>query len=234
MSTHQLRKQFFVNTCLFLIITLSVIGWLIFGRGTSINVIGIAILTPILLISICVNGYRIYKRQESIWKSIRIDVGEYSISRNQLNLPEIRISRKNVTQIKETNQGLMISTANKFRSLVVPNALDQADYDEIKNTLSAWTPIQAKSKSENTKIILLLFILLGGFGVVLFSKVVWLVLIVSVMMLAIYGYYYWLLSKDKGTDPGLKRSLFIGIIFLAFIAVGRLSYLLDLFSALVP
>lgn len=146
-------------------------------------------------------------------------MGDDYITRRQIRIPEIRIHREEVTAIREIDTGLLIFTADKFRSLFIPVEVEGHGYEEVKAALSAWTPVQLKSSVTRAKNAALFILVLAGFGIILFSSSPWLVLVVGLVMAGCYTYSYWILRRSKGVDPRFKRKrdFIIVLVFLVFI-----------------
>lgn len=90
------------------------------------------------------------KRDKALWQRVKVEVGDESVSVHHQGVPsirllpepEIRLARDQVAVIRETEVGLVLSTPYEAVALIIPVHLAQADYQEIKTTLSTWYPIQ--------------------------------------------------------------------------------------------
>ena len=119
------------------------------GRDLLI-LVGVSIVFyPLLIAYVVRRGLRLY---QAVWESIRIEIGDDHISRSQLELPgsakaptrtvTVRLNRNEIVVIEEAKSGLLVRTGNKARTLIVPAALDEADYQTIKQQLSMWAPVR--------------------------------------------------------------------------------------------
>jgi hypothetical protein len=117
------------------------------------------------------SGWFSWKRQfeqnKAIWKSIQIELGVDYIARRQLRIPEIRISRNEITRVEEVGSALFVRTANKYRSLAVPHSLE--NYEQVKATLSAWAPLIQTAGRRRAVDIVSGIATLVGMGIIFFS-----------------------------------------------------------------
>ena len=123
--------------------------WISHGSEVLIVVGASMVLWPLLMVYFVRQGLRLYK---AVWESIRIEVGDDHVTRSQLQLSDpgkgpaqtdsLRLSRSEVVVIEEAKSGLLVRTRDKARTLVVPAALDEADYQAVKQKLGAWVPVR--------------------------------------------------------------------------------------------
>jgi hypothetical protein len=170
-------------------------------------------------------AYRSIKQQQAIWESIKIEVGDDYIARQQIRIPQIRINRGEVTAVWEVGNGLCILTADKFRSLSIPKELDSPDYEEIKSALSTWANIQPKSRGAQIKNTALTIMLLIGIGIIFLSTSAWLVLAAGLAVIPYSTFFFLQLPRHKGIDPKLRRTWIIGFGLLLLITGSRLYFL---------
>ena len=71
------------------------------------------------------------------WASLEIDVGEDFILRRQEDLPEIRLSREEVTHLYNLGDGgVIVRAGSRHRQILIPKGID--DYDELRARLFQW------------------------------------------------------------------------------------------------
>ncbi len=232
----KLRRRLLQRTAVIFSVILVVAGAGILSqfRGEWSEIVSLPFAALILIVVLRIGFSRSAKQAQETWESINVEMGDDYIARRQIRIPELRIRRAEITSIQETGDGLRITTADKFHSLIVPIALDEPDYQAIKTTLSAWMPIQpvnpAVSRARNLAAGLLI---LAGYGIILVSMSPWLILIVALAMLGYYGYVFWFLKHHQGVDPRFRRSFVSGIVFLIFITSFKLWVLLGGMSLFV-
>ena len=93
----------------------------------------------------------VVRQQTALWESVRIELGEDYVARQQLRVAQLRIARSEVHAIEETGDGLRLRGADKRPLLAIPTALADADYQEIRAALSTWAPIESKSSQARTQ-----------------------------------------------------------------------------------
>jgi len=183
------------------------------------------LIVPLLLLAALANGMRkAISQQKEIWSSIEIRMDDGAVGRSQIRVPEILIRREEVTTVRESGQGMVVKTADRYRSLVVPRHLDPADYAEIREDLATWVPIESGG-GERGKSLGLMVLLIGGFVVMGFSRDRGLVAAVALGLIAIYVWSAWLAYRQEGMDPVLRKRVFLGLVFVILFAAVRLAFL---------
>lgn len=176
-------------------------------------IVSVIVFAAVLAIAVS----RSLRQVNEVWDSIKVEVGDDYVARSQVRIPQVRIPRDEITAIEEIEGGLCIRTADKWRTLAIPADLDDRDYQEIRSKLSAWRPIRPKSAKARVQNVLLLVVLLVGFGILLISTSLWLVLGVGLVMVGYYGYWYWTMRRVEGIDPQQRRSLLVVFLIPIFI-----------------
>jgi hypothetical protein len=101
-----------------------------------------------------IGTFFLLRRHKGLWQQVKVEVGDCYITVRHggvplevriLPQPEVRVESGQITAIRKMPYGLVISTQYDSEALVIPAQLDNADYQEIVATLSAWCPVQAKS-----------------------------------------------------------------------------------------
>jgi len=215
------RQRFIQRMVIMFVITFGIIIALDYWRSGTVSF-------TILIISFLFLGgimafivFRNLKRFVEIWESAKVEVGEDYIARSQLRIPEVRVDRADITYVEETGSGLYIHTADKRRTLIIPIELDNADYQEIKELLSTWTAVKPRSVMATTQNIMLLVVLIIGFGILFVSTSLWVVLLTGIAMTGFYGYIYWRWRNAEGVDPRYRRNFLIMAAFPLFLTIIR-------------
>jgi len=185
---------------------------------------------PISIISMIIFGallipfsiWRGLQQNKAILESVRIEVGDDYIARSQVRIPQLRIDRQEITAVDELGAGLCIRTNNKTRTLSIPNTLDEDDYKEIRAVLASWVTIRPQPKSSKTQNLLIFFLLMIAFTVFFLSTSFWLVLVSGLLLIAYFGYYYWVLRQAQGVDPRTRRGTLIALLVLLMMVAGKL------------
>ncbi|HEX3529954.1 MAG TPA: hypothetical protein VH988_23070 [Thermoanaerobaculia bacterium] len=128
-----------------------------------------------------------------------------AVGRSQIRVPEVLIRREEVTAIRETGQGMVVKTADRYRSLLIPRLLDPADYAEIREDLATWVPIESGG-GERGKSLALMVLLIGGFVVMGFSHDRGLVAAVALCLIAVYVWTAWRAYRQQGMEPRLPQA----------------------------
>lgn len=165
------------------------------------------------------------KQNGKVWQSVQIEVGDDYIARSQVRIPQMRIERNEVTSIEEMGNCLCIRTTDKRRTLAIPKVLDDADYQEIKGTLSTWATIQPAASDVNIRSMLLVVSVLLGFGILFFSSMLWLTLAAGVLTSLCLGYIYWTSRHTEGVDPRVKRRFLLAFIFALIVTAMKVHVL---------
>jgi hypothetical protein len=222
------RERFLLQSS----IIYGVIFLIIFGRDLVANPDNTitSIIIPMVLLSVVLTYslWRGWRQNKEILESIRIKINDEYIARSQVRIPQILINRQEVTSIEEIGAGLCIRSADKTTSLLIPNNLDESDYQEIKNILSYWSTIHPQSPKTKILSITLVVVLITAFSIIFFSSSLWLGLIAGLFLLVYYGYYYWSLRQTKAVDPRYMRAILIGLIISLLMVISRVVILLKL------
>src|SRR5205085_2403476 len=124
-------------------------------------------------------------------------------------------------RVDEISNGLCVRTANKNRSLAIPTTLE--GFDEVKATLSQWTPLQSMSTDATRRAVvknwILIIAALLGVAVLFVATDWWVVIPVSIILVGYMTYSYMLLRRIEGVDPNYRRRIAFGTIFIFLIAI---------------
>jgi len=232
----RVKEQGLQRTSLVFILSLIIVAFVMNAPVNREGTTSLLFVIPVSLFVIIAAAFSLYKgqnAQKAIWESIRIEVEDNSITRQQIFMAGIRISREEVKSIKETGQGLCIFTSDRNKSILIPVELDKTDYEEIKQTLSSWMNIEPKSPTQKRADLLLTILVVLGYGILFFSWSGWLVLFVSVVMVGFYAYMYWNLQQHKSVDPKTKRNYAFILGFVVLISSMKLCLLFGIYEPLI-
>jgi len=198
--------------------------WVTFRQMNDVSPI-VWWIVPVFLFAALANGVRkAISQQKEIWSSVEIRMDDGAIGRSQIRVPEVLIRREEVTAVRETGQGLVVKTADRYRSLFVPRHLEPADYAEIREDLATWVPIEIGG-GERGKALAFLGLLIAGFVVMGFSRNPGLVVAVAFGLIAIYVWTAWRAYRQKGVDPAFRKQAVFVLVFVILFAAARLAFL---------
>jgi hypothetical protein len=160
------------------------------------------------------------RRNQESWNSFELVVGEDFVIRKIKDFPELEIKRHEVTAIRESAVGLHVETNLKDRTIGIASAL--VDYDDAKERLSRWMPVQQLTQGWTTSIYwmwglpVIFIVLFGGFYMTTRS---WVIVATGVPLLAGLLWSVWYIRKSAQVSAHMKRlSLFTLLPLLAIAA----------------
>lgn len=186
----------------------------------------IAALLPAFLIILIVFGALVrgvvkgVKRNQESWISYELVIGEDFLIRRIKDFPELEIQRHEVTAIKESATGLRVETNQKDRAIGIASAL--VDYDDAKERLSRWTPVQGSQAGWMTPSrwmwgLPLPFLFL--FGCFYMTARSWIIVATGLPLLVGLIWSMWFIRKSVQVSAHMKRlSLFTLLPVLAIAA----------------
>ena len=228
----KITKQTQLSSLILIIFFLVLDIWKYFSTGeTNFTSVIIGIIVVVILSIVTTN--KVIKERKEIWNSLEIRLEDNYISRQQIRIPEVRINREEITAIQESKHGLCILTNDKTRSLLIPIELEQADYLEIKETLSNWTEIKPLSTTQQFKNISIVVLYSTIFIGLFISPFIWLNVILG-SILIIWSYYSVdIINKMSGVDPKFKKAnkkIFFWTLFIVLINIFGKWYLISRFG----
>jgi hypothetical protein len=170
------------------------------------------------------------RKQQEIWRSFELQVGEDFVLRRMINLKEIEIHRDEVAAICRTPTGLMIRSKEKGVSISVPKTL--LEFEEVCGRLNAWRPIEEApatffAKNRQAAVLMIVVLELVLLMVFLFSRQSrWLVLSGLPLFVGLVGCSI-LLLKSKQLTAERKRflwALVIPILSIGFRVAGAILH----------
>ncbi len=146
-----------------------------------------------------------FRLQRGMLESLRIELADDYIAWRQARAGEVRLRREEVRALRESAAGLQVLTADRYRSILVPRALDASDYAAVRDRLAAWAPLEpGGSVARAWEWGLAVVAGLGAFAVYL-SPSPWLVLVAGLVVLAFYVFVGRPQQRAAGTDPVMRR-----------------------------
>jgi len=160
------------------------------------------------------------KRNRESWESFELVVGEDFVIRRIKDFPELEIRKYEVTAIRESVVGLHVETALKDRTIGIATAL--VDYDDAKERLNCWMPIQQLQQGRVVAsrwvwgIPVIFLVLFGAFYMTDKSQVI---LATGVPLLVGLSWSIWSIRKSVQVSAHMRRlSLFAFLPLLAIAA----------------
>ncbi len=129
-----------------------------------------------------------YRQQLRTLYSARYEIDDSSITYRQVHQQPLHISRANIIQVQEREDGILIETTEPGHGLFIPFGLAREGDSDFQSTLQAWTKYLPTPKKRSVKTWLWVFGLIGSALVLLFANNLWLVLALGIFMLA-FGLY---------------------------------------------
>jgi hypothetical protein len=220
-ARNKLLKQkiaFFVAIVLFLLF----LAYRLFGETWQRDSVASVLPTVIFVLSIsgalAVGVWRGAKRNRESWNSFELVLGEDFVIRRIKDFPELEIQRNEVTAIRESAVGLHIETNLKNRTIGIAKAL--IDYDDAKERLSRWTPVQQLHQGRlaaSRWIMGLPVIFVALFGAFFFATRSWVILATGVPLLA--GLSWSIRSIRQSVQVSTYMRLLSLVAFLPMLAI---------------
>lgn len=191
--------------------------------GAGIPIVGgfapiwiLLLVIPCVAIISSISIRRALKRLEANKASYQLLVGPASIVKKQLSMRDIEIYADQIANITEIKgMGICIRTSDKKSFIEIPDGLER--YDEVKEHISAWKPLNSSTKRPYTRLLPMVAVLsfaIAFAGMWLSSNL--LVTIVSgtfVVVYTIVALVY--LRRREEIDPRLRLSIW-RIVFIVF------------------
>ena len=232
-----LRRGFMQRTGIIISIVLGISVWISTSQMVRLDLLqyiwSLLLVIIITLALFTFSSFRALAQFQKIWESIEIEIGDQYVARRQVNVGEIRLNREEIVTIQETKRGLIIYSVGKSRSLFIPVQLEGHGYEEVKSTLSAWTPLQEVSSQGKARRIFWVVLFLLGYTIVLLSWSRWLTLFVSLAMTAVLTYFYWLRRHSEQVVSQLKRGYIRVVVSLVIITAIKFTPVFQEYSQFV-
>jgi len=201
----KLRKQLIIN---FMMITLFVIGFGIALVLPDLNSIPSEIwLVPFFALIMVYSLYRGTTRQKKSLKSYKLIIDDETITRKIFNTPDIRLYFDEITEITKNSRGT-ITIKSDIRNSTIYAFSQVGNIDELESILSTIQPITIKKSTIFSKYFVFAGIIAFATALVgmylATNKVV--VSISSFIVLAIWGWSFYVIRTNKNIDAKTKRS----------------------------
>jgi hypothetical protein len=200
-----------------ILIFLFVVQYKVFGdswRQGSIASLIPALFAFLFTLAALVFGVKkAIKRNQESWVSFELTIGKDFLIRRIKDFPELEIQGHEVTAIKESGTGLHVETNLKDRAIGIASAL--VDYDDAKERLSRWMPIQESQQgwiatgSWMWALPVLFLILFGSFYL---SSKSWMILATGIPLLVGLSWSIWLIHKSVQVSAQMKRLSLIAFL----------------------
>ncbi len=129
-----------------------------------------------------------YRQQLRTLYSARYEIDDSSITYRQVHQQPLHISRANIVNVQERDDGILIETTDPGILLFIPRGLAREGDSQFLSTLQAWTKVQSAPTKRGYKLWLWVFGLIGSVLVLFFVNNLWLVLAMGIFILA-FGLY---------------------------------------------
>jgi len=160
------------------------------------------------------------RRQRTALDSLEIELGADYVLRREQNGPKVRIQRSAVTHLQEAGGALFVCTSDKYRTVVVPVALE--GYEELRTELLTWAPIQPMSRRLGLGRLVgfvAWVLLFAGFLTMFMARVAWLFAVAGLAVAGFFAYQYLSLRLYPYINSTQKRiHLFLMVVVLLFVA----------------
>ena len=219
------NKLFRQKAALFagILLFLFVVQYKVFGdswrRGPIISLLPALFALLITLAALVFGVMRGIKRNKESWISYELTIGEDFLIRRIKDFPELEIQRHEIIAIKESAVGLHVETKLKGRAIGIASAL--VDYDNAKERLNQWIPIQASQQGWMSSgswiwgLPLLFLALFGGFYV---SDKSWVIVATGTPLLVGLSWSIWSIQKSVQVSAHMKRLSLLAFLPLLSIA----------------
>jgi hypothetical protein len=199
------------------------VGYGIFFSNAQLN--SMVFTIPILITAGGAGLLISYRQQKKIWDTVEILLGNDFVGRRQLGILEVRIPGTEITKIQDSEIGLLIYTASRERSLIVPAELAPKDFQEIRRALSRWTPVDPNMTGPGWMNVGLGVVLLAAYGVLGFpvTESAPVVLIAFIAAIGINGYFLQRIHHTQGVDPRQKLIFAVSMVLVLLLGLIKLS-----------
>lgn len=170
------------------------------------------------------------KFRKASWDSLEIEIADDYIARRQLNNPEIRLGRDEISSLEDKGNVLCVYSTDKRRVLGIPKLLN--GYDEVKQTVLSWGKPLTSSQTR-TRIMTWVNsgIILVGFLAIIFAFDPVTQAIATLATVGWMGNLYRQMGRQEG-DTAKLRSNFLRLIgVIALLGTCKLMSLMFIFFA---
>lgn len=119
------------------VIMVIIIVWLSWEKLMEKDLLSIVVI-PLMLGLFVYSAVRAIRQREAFWKSYELMIDVNGLTQKQPHFPDLNINKNEVISIKEEKFGLVVSTEKYNNLLGITKNLSDADYEEVKSTLTSW------------------------------------------------------------------------------------------------
>jgi hypothetical protein len=188
-------------------------------QGSFASLVPAAFAILLVLGALAFGVKRGVKRNQESWSSFELVVGEDFLIRKIKDFPALEIQRHEVTAIKESAVGLHVETEVRDRAIGIASAL--VGYDEVKERLGRWMPVQELKPGWMTPARWmwgLPLIVLVLFGCFLISTRSWVIVATGVPLFSGLSWSLWFIRKSVQVSAKTKRLMLMTALPLMAIA----------------
>jgi hypothetical protein len=190
-------------------------------HGSIISLLPLAVVILFLLSSIAYSFMKAQKREQEVWSSWELILGEDFLIRRIKGFPEMEIRRDEITALKESDAGLRVETNSRDRVIVIAPAL--VDYQDARARVSLWmVPVQQTQHewlSPARWMVVLPLLVLLLFGSFFLATRSYVVVATGIPLLGILAWSVLRIQRSAQLGANLKRSsLMIFFPLLAIVA----------------
>jgi len=159
-----------------------------------------------------------YRHQMRVLYSVRIELDGSGVIYNQFGQEPLRISRADITQARERNDGLFIETVDPRLKMLIPNGLARDGDQAVRQDVAAWVKIKPNEASAREG---LFWARMGAYGaafmILLFVNQFWLAALLGLALFAYGSYTQARLNRVHFDSPGTVRFYSSALTFIIFI-----------------
>ncbi len=95
-------------------------------------------IIPLIVVLFGFSAWRAIKQRQQHWQEYILQIDDDSIIQSQPRMPELRVKSSDITAVRETKFGLVLST-ERYRNLFgISKDLRDEDYEDVKAKVMSW------------------------------------------------------------------------------------------------
>jgi hypothetical protein len=178
-------------------------------------------VVPLMTIASVIGVLRGARIRKDAWVSYRLDLDESGVVRRQANVPEVRLSRSEVTRIRQFKDGLRIESSNRQSFIVIPRCIE--GFEEIRVALSHWQEITDAPGLPRAVYFILLVLWMAVFLSAMCSTTREIIVPTAILSLIILAWSGILILSSRHVDSRIQKTAWF--IILPFLALCVKLYL---------
>ncbi|HOG58921.1 MAG TPA: hypothetical protein PK137_02990 [Anaerolineaceae bacterium] len=95
-------------------------------------------MLPLIAALFVYSGWRAFKQRDQLWEDYSFQVDEDGLLVHLPKFPELKVSKRDITEIEDVKNGTYVSTTRGRRLFAIPNLLPDADYAELHALMQRW------------------------------------------------------------------------------------------------